>query len=213
MQETETRFTKVQYAVQSAHFELQHGKAKCAKSGKQRRRSRPHHSVSAAKVGHLMERHGMFGTRLYRIWTRMKQRCNCPQNPKYKDYGGRGISVCDEWNNSFIAFMEWANDNGYDDTLTIDRINYNRDYCPENCRWISNDEQQLNKRNNRLLEYNGEKHCIAEWSRITGLSYQTIYSRISNGWEVEEALSMPSGRMNAWYKRKTRITPLNRGCV
>lgn len=97
------------------------------------------------EVGRQNARHGMSGKRLYNIWRGMKQRCEYPPHKYYKDYGARGVSICEEWH-SFDAFMAWANANGYDDTLTIDRVNVDGNYEPANCRWITNAEQQLNKR-------------------------------------------------------------------
>lgn len=122
-------------------------------------------------------------------------RCNNPNNKDYPDYGGRGITVCEEWRKP-ENFFGWAFLNGYSVDLTLDRIDVNGNYCPENCRWITADVQQRNRRNNRILEYNGEKHCIAEWSEITGINAYTIWSRIHYGWSVEDALTVTPSRSN-----------------
>ena len=90
------------------------------------------------------KKHGMCGTRIYRIWADMKTRCNCENNQFYYRYGGRGIKVCKEWE-EFIPFYEWAIKNGYSDDLTIDRIDNDGDYCPENCKWSTQHEQSMNK--------------------------------------------------------------------
>ena len=121
---------------------------------------------------------------LYRTWNTMKQRCENPNREKYSIYGGRGIKVCNDWINSFLSFYKWAIQNGYKDGLTIDRIDVNGDYCPENCRWITNKEQQRNKRNNHLVYYRGETHCIAEWAEILGVSYDHIRYRVKRGQDL-----------------------------
>lgn len=100
------------------------------------------------KVLNMKMKHGKSGTRLHRIWKAMKTRCSNPNFHQYRDYGGRGITVCEEWEQSFESFHEWAIAHGYTDELTIDRINNDLGYCPQNCRWATRKEQNLNKRNN-----------------------------------------------------------------
>ena len=110
--------------------------------------------------------HKMKGTRLYRIWSGIKDRC-CNHNSKYWDrYGARGITVCDEWKNSFEQFCQWSLDNGYRDNLTLDRIDNNKGYFADNCRWATYKEQENNRSNNRMLEYEGEVHTISQWSEL-----------------------------------------------
>lgn len=130
-------------------------------------------------------------TRLYKVWDGMKARCYNPHKAYYAIYGGRGISMCDEWHYSFEAFQKWAYENGYDDSLTIDRIDTDGDYCPENCRWATIKEQSNNKRNNVFISYKGETHTIAEWSEITGIPFHTIRRRYVDGWSVEDVLLKP----------------------
>lgn len=133
-------------------------------------------------------KHGMFGTRIYNIWIKMKERCTNPKNAQYKNYGGRGIKYCDEWKN-FENFYEWANNNGYSENLTIDRIDVNGNYEPTNCRWATIKEQNRNKRNNRIIEYNGETKCLSEWAEKLGIRYGLLSLRLSRGWKVKRAFS------------------------
>lgn len=135
-----------------------------------------------------MSRHNMAKTRIYRIWGGMIERCKNPNNKDYKNYGGRGVSVCKEWRD-FVGFEEWAMKNGYSESLTIDRINVNGNYEPSNCRWITNAEQQKNRRNTILVKYNGEEHCLKDWARIIGIPYCTLHGRLAAGWSVDKALS------------------------
>ena len=134
--------------------------------------------------------HGETKTRLHRIWMQMRGRCNSPTNPSYKNYGGRGIKVCDEWNN-YIAFATWAREYGYQDDLTIDRIDNDGNYEPTNCRWVDRKTQNRNKRNNRYVEYTGDKKTIADWCDATGISSSAIRRRIDCGWDVGLALTKP----------------------
>lgn len=146
------------------------------------------------KTNHPIK-HGMCGTRLYRIWHSMKQRCNNPNNTSYHNYGGKSIRVCKEWN-EFQGFSEWAISNGYSDELTLDRINGDGNYEPSNCRWITMKEQQNNKSDNHLLTYNGKTQNIMQWAEelqpTLGITYSMINKRINRqGWSVESALSTP----------------------
>lgn len=135
------------------------------------------------------KKHGMTNTRLFHCWSAMKDRCINEHNQAYKNYGGRGITVCDEWLHNFQSFYDWSMEHGYTDDLTIDRIDVNGNYCPENCRWITRDEQQRNKRNNRYIEYNGEIKTIAEWAKIAGIERSVLRGRIDRGWTIEKALT------------------------
>lgn len=134
-------------------------------------------------------------SRLYVVWCDMKGRCYNKNDKRYNCYGARGITVCDEWKNDFNAFQKWAEKTGYNPKAkrgecTIDRINNDLGYSPENCRWITNQKQANNKSNNVFLTYKGETKTIAEWSRITGIKQSTIQARIKyQNWSVEKALS------------------------
>ena len=142
-------------------------------------------------VGEIKRTHGQSKTRLYRIWSKMRQRCYNPNMGDYIDYGARGITVCDEWASDYMAFSKWAYENGYDDTLTLDRVDVNGKYCPENCRWATRKEQANNKRVTRYFTFNGETKSVSEWSDIVGIQSKTILKRINLGWTVERALTTP----------------------
>lgn len=130
------------------------------------------------KNNHKYKKHGMSKTRLYRIWAAMKSRCYNPQKDHYSEYGGRGIEVCDEWRLDFVSFMNWAIQNGYSEQLTLDRIDVNGNYCPENCRWITIREQNYNKRTTTIVLYKGNKYTIYELSHVLGMKPATLRARI-----------------------------------
>lgn len=127
-------------------------------------------------------------TRIYRIWIQMKIRCFKINDSHFKDYGARGITVCEEWLDDFKSFHDWAISNGYADNLTIDRIDVNGNYCPENCRWATAYEQTKNRRNTVFVEYDGDVHTLNEWSKITGIGYQTLFYRYKVGKTPDEIL-------------------------
>lgn len=147
-----------------------------------------YHSDLMHEVGKVNTTHGMSETRLYRIYKHMICRCNNPNDIRYDIYGGRGIRVCDEWS-SFEVFAEWAIANGYRDDLSIDRIDVNGNYSPDNCKWSSDQEQASNRRSNILIEYNGKTQNIAYWANEVGMPYKKLWKRIKNGWSTEKALT------------------------
>ena len=118
----------------------------------------------------------------------IKQRCNNLNNPRYKDYGGRGITICDEWLNDFMAFYNWSVKNGYQDNLTIDRIDNNKGYSPLNCRWATINEQANNTRSNVYLTYDGKTQTMKEWVNELNVPYGTIKQRHRKGWTDKECL-------------------------
>lgn len=132
--------------------------------------------------------------RLQNIFLHIKDRCYNPNFKDYKNYGGRGITICEEWQTPHSwkggrAFKKWALENGYADDLTLDRIDVNKGYSPENCRWVSMKVQQNNKRNNRLITYNGKTQTIAQWCEELGLPFSTVKNRLNRHLSVEKVLS------------------------
>lgn len=136
------------------------------------------------------KKHGMSKTRIYKIWKNMRQRCYCEKNISYYNYGAKGIRVCDEWNsdNGFINFYNWSINNGYDENLTIDRIDCSGNYTSENCRWITNMEQQSNKTNNHYINYNGKTYTLSQLAREFNIKHQTLEKRLKRGWDLNDAL-------------------------
>ena len=133
--------------------------------------------------------HHKSNTRLFSIWASMKKRCYNPKHNHYDRYGGRGIAMCEDWQNNFLSFYNWALTNGYNDNLTIDRIDNNGNYCPENCKWNTKKDQVRNRSCTRLLTYNGKTQSIAQWADEIGIKYSTLSTRLRrNQWNVEKAL-------------------------
>ena len=147
-------------------------------------------SKEMKKMHNAKRTHGASKTRLFYIWKHMRARCYCKTNKKYKSYGGRGITICEEWD-TYEAFRDWALNNGYQDDLTIDRIDNNGNYSPINCRWADATTQQNNKRNCRYYTYLGETLTISQWARKCDINRQTLYSRLKRGMDIEEALTTP----------------------
>lgn len=145
---------------------------------------------------------GRKNTRLYRIWNNMKSRCYNPHFSQYKNYGARGISVCDEWKDDFQSFHDWAISHGYTDELTIDRIDNNGNYRPDNCRWINNKAQSNNRRSNHIVTIENETKTLTEWCEIYDINYQTVQDRIRRGWSESDALTKP-----ICTKFKKRVMP------
>lgn len=143
-----------------------------------------------------MTTHGHCKDRVYNILGAMKQRCYNSNHNEYHIYGGRGITICDEWlgEHGTENFIEWALSSGYRDDLTIDRIDADGNYEPSNCRWVTRKEQNLNKRNNHLLTYNGKTQTMKQWADETGIKFSTISTRLQRGWSIERTLTkIPKG--------------------
>jgi len=144
----------------------------------------------------LVESHTIHGeadkTPEYSAWQRMRNRCLNKKSKRYKDYGERGIKICDRWLESFENFLE---DMGRRPTKdhSLDRIDNNSNYGPNNCKWSTRTEQNRNRRNTQRLTYKGETKTIAEWSEEFGIKYDTLHGRIEKGWSVKDALEIPVG--------------------
>lgn len=133
--------------------------------------------------------HHLRKTRLYAIRAKIIRRCYVESDPAYKDYGGRGIKMCDEWRESIVPFYEWAMSNGYRDDLTIDRIDNDGDYEPNNCRWVDGATQANNRRSNIVYTMNGETLNLTQWCKKYGMSYGVVRGRLRKGWPFEEAIT------------------------
>ena len=146
-----------------------------------------HSRMAAETAKQTFTTHGESKTRLYKIWAGMRKRCRDKNAYNYYLYGGRGIDVCDDWND-FVTFKLWAEQSGYDDSLSIDRIDVNGNYEPDNCRWATRIEQSNNRRANRYISFNNETHTIAEWSCILNIPYKRLHKKITQGKSLEEIL-------------------------
>lgn len=133
----------------------------------------------------------LVNSRLYRIWAHMKNRCIATKGAEYRNYASRGITVCDEWKNDFLNFYNWAMANGYSDNLSIDRINNDKGYYPDNCRWATAKQQVNNTRVNHRITFNSETHTVSEWAQILNVTPMSIFRRLYKGWREEEALTIP----------------------
>lgn len=142
--------------------------------------------------------HGQAGSRLYRIWHDMLARCENSHCPNFDYYGGRGVSVCEEWHD-FANFMQWAERTGYQENLTLDRIDVNEGYNPVNCRWATMCEQARNRRNNANITYHGVTRCLSDWAATLGINVETLQKRIHRyGWDIVRAFTTP---VRQWHKR------------
>lgn len=133
--------------------------------------------------------HKLSNTRLYNIWCGMKQRCYYTKHKDYHNYGGRGIVICDSWKDDFLSFYGWALRNGYNDDLTIDRIDSDGNYSPDNCRWVTAKDQARNTRHVKLITIKGETKTATEWCDLLKLDYSTLkYHAAKNSIEVEDEI-------------------------
>ena len=150
------------------------------------------------KTDHWSRVGGASHSRLYRsVWNKILQRCYNAANKDYPNYGGRGIKMCDEWKD-FLAFQEWALSNGYDPNAkygecTLDRIDVNGDYCPENCRFTTTKQQNRNKTNTYWIDVDGERIACSEYAERMNIDPDCLYSRLRRGWSLEDAVNTPVG--------------------
>ena len=152
-------------------------------------------SQKALGHGHSTIRNGKSLT--YESWTAMRSRCNNPKQASYKNYGGRGIKICDEWNNSFEAFLKDMGERP-SSQYSLERIDNNGNYCPGNCKWASLVEQANNKSTNRIISFGGKTMTFAQWSRFLGIDERTLRARINRyGWSIEKAFTTPIRRSNS----------------
>lgn len=145
------------------------------------------------------KRHGLYGTRIHGIYTNMKTRCYNPNYYLFNRYGGRGITVCDEWlgENGLLRFWEWSEKNGYDSNKSIDRINNDKGYSPDNCRWVTMKDQQNNRTNNRVVEVSGVSKTMKQWSESLPVSYGTLQRHAKKGDLAKYIEEMICGQLRA----------------
>lgn len=154
--------------------------------------------------GVMKTKHGLSHTKVYSEWKQMVDRCHNPKVHNYERYGGRGITVCEEWRKSPTAFSEWVESiGGKPEGMSLDRIDNNGPYAPWNCRFTTTKVQSRNKRSNRMYTYDGKTQCLADWAKELGISYSTLSGRLHKGWNIEKVLSMPVDKKqshNKWTK-------------
>ncbi len=133
----------------------------------------------------------------------MIQRCFNKKAKEYRNYGGRSITLCEEWlgDNGFLNFYKWSMDNGYEYSLTIDRINVDKNYSPKNCRWVTMKVQGNNRRNNKKICYNGETHTLKEWEELLGFKRGCLQTRLARGWDIDRAFNEPVGYIKPGYNK------------
>lgn len=147
--------------------------------------------VAKERIRNLNLITGQYKSRLHRIWSSMKTRCYNIHHNSFNLYGGRGITVCDEWKNDFKEFYNWAMSNGYQENLTIDRINNDGNYEPSNCRWVDVKTQSNNRRTNVNITFEGKTQNITRWAIEKNIPQKTLISRLWRGMSIEKALTKP----------------------
>ncbi len=155
-------------------------------------------SRSCNKCTLLTGSHGMWNTKVFKVWTSMKSRCSNANSPSYKNYGARGIKVCDRWLNSFENFYK---DMGEPNELTLERIDVNSNYEPSNCKWASPKEQSRNRTNNVFYTYKKQTKCVGEWCELLKMPTSTFYNRIKRGWSIDEIIETPIRKINRTFEK------------
>lgn len=147
------------------------------------------------KMSNIHKTHGLTKTNIYSRWLKMKDRCYNENSIAYKDYGGRGIKMCNEWEDDFMTFYHWAVNNGYKEDLSIDRIDNNKGYSPENCRWVTIKEQTRNRRSNIYVR----GKCLTDYCSDYGSSFSRVASRVKRGWDIETAIKCPKVDLKKYF--------------
>lgn len=154
---------------------------------------------------HNPRKHGMSNSRLYRIWSGMKNRCLNQSANAYERYGGRGVTICEEWASDFETFRDWALSNGYEDGLTIERKSNEKGYFPSNCIWITKSEQAQNRESCIYVTIGEETRNLQQWCTNLGMNYKLVHNRIRKlGWEPVRALTTPVDETKRNKKRKEK---------
>ncbi len=146
---------------------------------------------SRKTIGKRTGTHGVSGHPLFRKWLDMRNRCYWPKHNRFEHYGGKGVKVCDDWKDDFESFYKWAKSNGWKKRLTLDRIENDKDYCPENCRFRTKKQQNRNRTSNVKLTIDGDTKILIEWAEKYKINPMTIKSRIKRGWSEKDAVRTP----------------------
>ena len=168
-----------------------------------------HGRIKSCTCIRYRHRGGLRNSRLWNIWRGILYRCSNTNCCNWQHYGGRGITVYEEWKNDFFKFKEWAENNGYNDSLTIDRIDVDGNYCPDNCRWVSMKAQQNNRRNNHYVVWQGEKYSVTQLAELHGIKGSVLSARLRKGEPLETALIAEDRRRKSKHRKK--IDPFAKG--
>lgn len=166
---------------------------------------------SSKSCGCVNVKHGYEGTKVYKLWSHMKERCFSPKHKSYSDYGGRGITVCKEWLEA-KPFIEWALENGYKEGLTLERKDFNANYSPNNCVFVTQKEQANNRRSNRLITISGETKTLTQWADLNELGNKTLRHRIEAGWPEKDWFKpVKGGGKHVNKDRQRKSVNVNKG--